>query len=73
MINMQSIKEKILEFLKSGKERSTGEIANYLGISTNKARYHLMRMHLDGLVKLRRASGKVWLWSISESKNNESE
>ena len=66
MINMQSIKEKILEFLKSGKERATGEIANHLGISTNSARYHLMRMYLDGLVELRRASGKVWLWRIAK-------
>ena len=63
---MSDIKEKILEFLRSNGERATSEIANHLGISTGKARYHLMRMHLDGLVKLRRASGKVWLWSIKE-------
>lgn len=65
---MSDIKAKILEFLRSNGERSTGEIANHLGISTGKVRYHLMRMHLDGLVKLRRASGKVWLWSIKEDK-----
>jgi len=63
---MSDIKERILEFLKSDGERSTGEIANHLGISTNSARYHLMRMYLDGLVELRRASGKVWLWRIAK-------
>ena len=65
---MTDIKEKILEFLRRDKDqyKSTGEIANHLGISTNSARYHLMRMHLDGLVELRRASGKVWLWRIAK-------
>ena len=67
-MSKENIKEKILEFLRSNDNvyKSTGEIANHLGISTGRARYHLMRLYLDGLVKLRRASGKVWLWSIKE-------
>ena len=58
-----SVQKRILNYLKSnGVEKSTVQIAEHLGMSANSARYHLMRLHVEGLVKLRIASKRVWLW-----------
>jgi len=63
---MSDVKEKILEFLKRNGERATGEIARHLGLPVGTVRWHLMRMHLDGLVELRKVTDRVWLWKIKQ-------
>ena len=68
------VKRRILDFLRENdRPRSTGEIAEHVGISVDSARYHLMRMHLDGEVELIKVTKRVWLWRAKEDKQKSDE
>ena len=60
------LRKRILEFLSSNGERATGEIANVIGVDRKIVYYHLLLLASDGLVKKRKVTQKVVMWSITE-------
>jgi len=57
-----------LEYLQENGERSTNEVAKALGLTNDQARYHLSKLALNGKVKRRVASPRVFLWSVKKKK-----
>jgi predicted ArsR family transcriptional regulator len=62
----EDLRRRILEFLSSNGERSTGEVANALGADGRLVYYQLLLLASDGLVKKRKVTQKVTMWSITE-------
>jgi len=62
----ETIRRKILEFLRQNHEKATMETAEALGLSHSKVVYHLRMLAVEGKVRRRLASPRVALWRVVE-------
>lgn len=61
---MESVREKIIEFLKTNGEKCTSEVAKAIGLPNDRARYYLNRLVIEGRIKRRAASDRVVMWKV---------
>lgn len=59
-------RSKILEMLE-GRELSSNELAELVGISSGNVGRHMVAMESDGLVKRRHIKGTHFAWSLADS------
>lgn len=59
-------RSKILEMLE-GRELSSNELAELVGISSGNVGRHMVAMENDGLVKRRHIKGTHFAWSLADS------
>ena len=59
-------RSKILEMLE-GRELSSSELAELVGISSGNVGRHMVAMENDGLVKRRHIKGTHFAWSLADS------